>query len=567
MDENRDDILNDLIKYYDGDDTNTAADEAITDESVTGEVSDKTIRIPQKKVQTDSAALEGETVRIVQTAHTEHTADDEPEQEEVLGSLGLDGRPIDYEALEHTQVHEQEESEEVYIPEPLTEPEYESDEIYDDRHEGIWYKLKPLWATLIVSAIVIGAFKFYITDTGIIGAYKRNFIYNLSVILDTLGIDLYRDEPENLPVVGDDTQIDNTLVSYSGGVVGTTDTSDSVTVQSDTEHEALPEQYDSVKDKTVTIPFEEAGSSDFSPYGSGVVCAKSNYICFVNIDGKKTWESEMPITNPIVSAAGDYVAVASKNGTRINLYKNLKLCFSVDAENKIRSCDVSERGDVAVITDKTAYKGAVEIFNKNGEIIFSWSSGVNYITAVSMLSSRLAAISLVSAVSDVTSYVMMFDVHSSEPLSGVQLKNTLIFDSSDYKTNVFASGDNSISSVSSDGKINYDLRFDDVTLTNISADNKGSRLVAYVSDNLPILKVFDRNGECVYDAQIEAIPDYTDIYGSTVLYNNGRDVLCGKYTTDTRASYTAPVTIKGLQIINSSTYLIIYEDSLEIVKF
>ena len=76
-----------------------------------------------------------------------------------------------------------------------------------------------------------------------------------------------------------------------------------------------------------------------------------------------------------------YIAIAAKNGTQLSLYKDNELLFSLDTDNKILSCDVSERGDIALITERSAYKGAVIVINKRGEEIFSWASGVNYITS------------------------------------------------------------------------------------------------------------------------------------------------------------------------------------------
>ena len=89
-------------------------------------------------------------------------------------------------------------------------------------------------------------------------------------------------------------------------------------------------------------------------------------------NGEKKWEHETQISNPILSVSGKYIAVAGKDSTHLNLYKGKKLLYAIDIPDRIKTCSVSEKGDVALITDKTAYKGAVSVFNKKGEEVFSW---------------------------------------------------------------------------------------------------------------------------------------------------------------------------------------------------
>lgn len=596
MDENREDILNDLIKYYDGD-TASSPDEDLSDpgntrvigtppqEEILGdttmihitrkerpqpaeekeEVSGETMRIAPKKPAAPAADA---TRKIVVTIKS---PEESPVQEEVLGNLDLSGHQIQPEkpAAEpeppaKEEIDPIEEPEIDVEPEPLYEPEEEPEE-----RRGVWHALKPLWITLILSALLAGGFKFYITDTGIIASYKRNFVYNLSVILDKLGIDIYGTlDSETLPVIGD-RNLEDLILTDASDLLEESQGKNSSSVRNITENgapEDAPSQYDQVEDRTVTVPFDEADSSAFSIYDNGVVCAKSNYVCFMNADGETEWEQETTLPDPLIASAGKYVALASENGTQVCLFEKNKLLFTVEAENPIKTCDVSERGDIVLTTGKESYKGAVEVINRKGEQIFSWSSGVNYITAASILRTRLIAVSLVNASGTVTSYIMLFDVHSSEPVSGLKLEGTLIFDTVNCGTSIYASGDNSISSLRSDCRLGYDMRFDNAVLTHSAADKKGNRAVTFTVDNLPVMNVYNKRGEEVYSAAIEALPDFVDIFGSTILYNNGRNIICGKYSSDTRSGYTAPMTIRGLKLINSKVYMVIYDDSLEFIR-
>lgn len=611
MSKDRDEILNDLIKYYDGDKKNEekAAEKEQDNQDNNESMGDTRIIKPKESAPAD--ALGGDTiaVNIHEKSNEKDVSQEEPQtemgetmripqsneqasqpvEEEVLGSLGLDGLPL---SENHTDTSSNiqtdtdddyfEDDDSFYYDDEYDDDNsssYESNDYYDEdedegysdhiirrKRRGIWYALKPLWITMIISAVLVGGFGFYITDTGIIGTYKRNFEYNMNMLFDTFGIN--PDQGLLNPVEGDDSAAvsqDNFSAALSSDSQTSAGTQHTVEI-TDNVREEETSQYKAADGGTVRFPFAEAGSSGFAAYGSGIVCAKSNYLCYITASGEQKWEITTNVPNPLLSTAGDYIAIAAKNGTQLSLYKDNELLFSLDTDNKILSCDVSERGDIALITERSAYKGAVIVINKRGEEIFSWASGVNYITSVSILKTRLVAVSLVNTETDVTSYVMVFDVASPQPISGIELTGTLVFDVFNNGKRIYTSGDSSVSSINEYSDALYDKRFDDDFITHTAHDTKGNRIISYIHQNIPSLNLYNKNGELVYSCTIENTPDFIDVYGETILYNNERDIICGKADDPDKTLYTAPMNIAGLMLINSKTYAIIYENSIEIVK-
>lgn len=586
MAEDRDKILNELIEYYDGGaEPNAGGDMEST-------------RVIGKKPQPAKSAAPGDTVvvglgrqapekpaadsmggtrRITPEERGEtpkQTSEPQPIREEVLGSLGIDGRPLCEPLKKEPQKPKPpapEKAPERPKPQPENQPGGE-----EERREnyGLWYMLKPLWVTLIICAVIFAGWQFYMTDTGVIGAYKRNFEYNMSALLDLLGIDADSTELES-PVTGEQTGAyvtladDEELIKSFGTDIaeidGSADARGVLTAANVVPEEGSSE-YREIGGGTVLLPFEKADSSDFAISKDGVVCAKANYICCVNDGGETVWEAQTPVTSPIVCSAGKYVAVAARGSTQLCVFENGELLCELDADGGIADCDISERGDTVVVTDKTAYKGAITVYNRNGEKIFSWASGTNYITAVSMLKTRLIAAALVSTSESVTSYVMLFDIASPEPIAGFELENTLIFDVENNGKSVFPTGDNCIASLTGYGGINYDMRFDDVRLARSALDGKGNRLVSYTQNGVPVIALYNGKGELLYDAAVNAKPDFTDIRGSVILYNDGRDIYCGKYSDAELSRYTAAMSINSLMLMDGGAYVVVYSNSLEIVK-
>ena len=530
MNNEHDELLNDLINYYGSPDEENSGDTtvipAIKTENAPPEETFGDTLIMNIKPQPTAVATEETTVVDIPQMQ-------EPEipQDEVFGNLDIHGNVIG----ERPQERERR-----VIDTPTPQTRRRTTDTIPVRKTGVWYSLKPLWATIIVCVMLVFSYLFYITDTGIVGIYKSNFSYNFSLLMRVFGIE-YNPQKE-VPVIGDANPF--TLTAYAEGEGAV---------------------YDTVSERKASVPFSGADTASFEKYNNGVVCAKSNYLCFINKNGSKKWEHETQISNPIVAVAGKYIAIAGKDSTHLNLYKGNKLVYAVDISDKIKSCSVSEKGDVALVTDKTAYKGGVSVINKKGEEVFSWISGVNYITSAAMLKSRNVAVSLVSSENNVKSYVMLFDIYSTDPINGTEITDALIFDSVPYKNNAYVSADSSISSVNADGELNYSVRFDNMDITHTASDAKGWRAVSYTEANLPYINVYNKRGSLYSSAQTESIPGYIDLYKSTVLYNNGRDVICGE-PDDVKTCYSAPMTVKNLIMMNRNTYMIVYENSLEIIK-
>lgn len=547
MDNERDEILNDLIKYYENDSTDdlasTVAVPIVNDIPSQTEISGDTVIVKtQQSKPTDVEEADALSTMKVDIPAEHKTA---LPVDEVLGNLDLNGMPIPQEPIRDTNRLKD-------IDTPMTDYKQTDKSLKPKaRRTGAWYALKPLWISLILCAFVVGAFEFYITDTGFIGTYKRNFTYNMSLILKVFGVDIY--DNSEIPIIGGATSVS---LSDAFGL--------SVTAYA--QEENSEPNYSIIEKEASTIPFPGADLAKFFSFQNGVVCVKSNYLCFIGKNGKKEWEYTTSISDPILSVNGDYIAIAANNSTQVCLYNEDKLIYSLDAPNKIKDCSVSSKGDVAIVTEKSAYKGAVSVFNKNGEEVFSWVSGVNYITSATVTKNRRVSISLASTENTLTSYVMIFDIYDPEPLNGAEITDSLVYDISSVKNDTLSYSDNAISSIDSDGNLLYSIRFDNMPITHISSDRNGWRAVSYTDNYLPYVNIYDKKGKLRSSVQTESIPDYMAVFKSYIVYNNGRDVICGKASSEKKSKYSAPMSVKNLVMINKNTYMVVYENTLEIIK-
>ena len=574
MDKEREDILNDLIKYYDGD-TNASAPK--------NEDLGHTQVIPKPKapmftpapddlgqtlvVKTAPKAAETPAIdatRRIDISNTNQPAqpvaqpinkeEKQPVEEEVFGFLDLSGKPIE------PPVHNASQAVAAPTPEPRRRQQIQPEAPVETgrKRGGVWYSLKPLWVTLIFCLIAYGAFEFYRTNTGLIGTYKRNFNDNMHVIFNKFGWKWT--DFDQLKIVGNSTT--NNIHAGSDPVY----TDINTYTERDNVREDTGTPYNYIGSNKTVIPFADADSSDFISVDNGVICAKSNYVCFIGADGKKSWEESTTISNPIAASCGNYIALASKGGRQISLYKKHKLQYTTNVPYNIRECKVSSKGDIVLATDRTAYKGAVLMINSKGETVFSWSSGVNYITGINVLDNRRIAVSLTNADNRITSYVMLFNINSTEPEGGAEFTDTLLYEVYANNTTLLINGDNSLAALDKSGNVKYDIRYDNAVITHTANDSiLENRVLTYIDNYQPCIAAYDKSGDIIRSYQLDNTPDFIDIYGTMIAYNNGRTIIFGNIQDDNRLAYRAPREIKRLMLLNFGAYAVVYDDCIEIV--
>ena len=412
---------------------------------------------------------------------------------------------------------------------------------------------------LITAAVIAFVIIFIITDTGIIGAYKRNFKHNFSRIFNI---------PEK-PTVTETVPEDGGEIPY-------------------TEPEVVPEVNETVNESVYTengkntkraevvnmavktsaiIPYEFASESDYSAYGDGVVCASTNYMCCIDGNGEIIWECATSVIDPILKTAGNYILIAQENGTKLCLYEGSKLIYDTDCEGNILSADLSKKGDCVLVTTKDLYKGAIAAYNKSGNLIFARSSGGGSVIDASISpSSRNIAVALLDTDEAVRSTVEIFDITKNDPIFSFAFDDTILFDVEYFKNTVNAFGDNSSIGITPKGEVLYDMRFDGADLNHYAYDKRGNKLLLLSAAHIPTFMVYNVNGREKASLTALEMADYLCIGNGRIMYNNDREIIIGKPKGRTFSRYTASMDIRRLIMVNKNTFFIVYSNSLELVR-
>lgn len=519
------DDLKDMIKYPDDDDNENSREFA--------EEISKTEEIEETSESVEDTAEEAEEL-----SEKSSLEEDETEADEEYFSSDNDDTGLGDENEEFDE---------------------EFDEDFFDEEVAPNKKKRIIRYAVIAAAIFLVMCVFSMIDTGVIGAYKRNFTANVTEILSNMGITITAKQPKAT------TEPLNDLSGISEDSVS----EDGKTEQTKIKATPKPKEkdYKTDVDYSNIVPFDEASETEFAVYKKGIVCAKSNYICYINARGETEWEMNTSVIEPILCAEGNYILLAQKNGTKLCMYDGEKLLYDTDTDGIILSCSTSENGDAAVVLNRQSYRGAFSVYNKDGDEIYSWSSGSHLVLCADISKgSRRVAASLLNTDSKVKSTVMLFNINKKDSYASADFDDTILFDIQFADETINAFGDNSMVGMDTSGKVIFDKRFDDVEVTNYATDDKGTKIIVFSSDNIPMMNIYNSAGALKYTVTTQTQSDYADIDSYNLIYNDNRDVFLGKPNSSKVSKYTASMDIKELALIDSRTFVVVYFNSLEFVR-
>ncbi len=326
-------------------------------------------------------------------------------------------------------------------------------------------------------------------------------------------------------------------------------------------------EYNTQISKSMLTSLEGANDAEFVKYGKGLICAKMNYMSYINENGEIEWEINTAVVTPILKSEGDYILLAENGSNKICLYNGSKLIYDTNDPDTIVNASLSSRGDVVVVTNKQNYKGGISVYNKSGAQIFSWSSGSDMVMCADIsASSRRVAVALLNTENTAKTVIQLFKVNEKESYSKTDIENTVIFDMNFTNNILNAVGDNRIVGISESGKVIYNNLFDDVQLTHSAIDTSGNMLLSFDNGNIPMINMYNKKGALKETVTLAGVADFIDINGKKILYNKGRDTYFGNINAKVMTKYTATMDIKKLFLISDNTYVIVYSNSVEIIE-
>lgn len=320
--------------------------------------------------------------------------------------------------------------------------------------------------------------------------------------------------------------------------------------------------------KSTPVALENASSAKYARYRGYMLCVNETSVMAFDSDGKNLWALGIHMSEPILSVNGSYYMIAERGGTKVALFDGRKQLFSAEADGKIKSASLSANGDIAVVSEKEFYKGAVIVINKNGDRVFSWNSGTDSIIDADIAAgSRRLAISLLNTESGAVSRVQIFDISKGESTAEQTFTGSVVYDV-DFLgevLNVFA--DDKICGMSQRGKILWESAYTERKLIHYRAEDSGYKLLMVDNNNASELEILTGRGKQKALITAETMPDCMDLCAGMLAYNSGRDLIFSTVSGRQKKTTACPREIRDIYIIDNDNVMVVYNSGLDFIKF
>lgn len=410
----------------------------------------------------------------------------------------------------------------------------------------------------VAAAAVFGLYVYSGNSFSFVEEYKKNFSENISELKFQYRLKKEQARLEKEQKNETENREDNGESAENASADGITERNETVNVS----YTNLTKKFVSVSDP---IALKSAANARFAEYNGKILCVMESSVVLYNKKGETEWSIPIQMSDPVLKVNGSYILLFERGGKKILLYNGQKELFKSEAQDKILTGYVSANGDSCILTEKLYYKGAVAVYNKSGQEIYSRSFGKNSALSVAISDSRRLCVSLLSTEGGVSSQVVFFDIDKKTEEEGVTFENTIVFDVEFSGSTLYAYADNAMYGLSDSGKQLWKYDYSQKTLNRYESDGSGMRLMLFDASNTAELCVVSGGKEKQKIGE-DIVPDFCDICNGYIIYNGGRSLYLTKSNGTPLAKYIASRDMKNAYFIDSENILVVYNSSIEFLR-
>ena len=127
--------------------------------------------------------------------------------------------------------------------------------------------------------------------------------------------------------------------------------------------------------------FAADGTNRFGRVDDLLVVVSQNYIQFLRDDGTAYYSHQIQLNQPALSVGGGLVVAYDIGGEHYSVYSKDQQLLEVEQEEGygVISARLNSSGYLAVVSEKSGYKGAVSVYNDEQDLVFRFNSSSQYL--------------------------------------------------------------------------------------------------------------------------------------------------------------------------------------------
>lgn len=185
------------------------------------------------------------------------------------------------------------------------------------------------------------------------------------------------------------------------------------------------------KNGSEKITFETYGTTAYALAGDDLAVASRSGVTLFSDNGEAIGHQQAELSAPALLGGQDAVLIYDIGGSFYGVMDtNGKLHFQGASSGRIYDADLTEAGGAAVLSSATDARAAVEVFDKNGTLLYRRTSKTSYLNACALSpdGSWLAVATLGQEDISFTSGVKLYRTNAEEEQASLSFGGQTIFD-------------------------------------------------------------------------------------------------------------------------------------------
>lgn len=205
------------------------------------------------------------------------------------------------------------------------------------------------------------------------------------------------------------------------------------------------------------VPFTHAGGDKLSLayLENGVLLSSVSGAHYYSFSGDQYAEEVMAMENPVLSASSKAGVVYDAGGQSLFLFRGTEKVFDLSLEGgaDLLSARVNDSGWLAVTAQQSGYKGAVTVYDAQGEKVIQISLSSTFVVdaALSPDCKTVAVVTMGQESGSFFSRVLFYPVDQTEPTAQVSLGSLTVLDLDYERGLLWVLGEDELVIVSEDG--------------------------------------------------------------------------------------------------------------------
>jgi hypothetical protein len=322
------------------------------------------------------------------------------------------------------------------------------------------------------------------------------------------------------------------------------------------------------------VEYDSKEHPAFAVYKNSIIkCTKDNIMC-MNKKGEVLWTKSVTVSNPLIRVAGTNLLIADLNGRYFYVINGKEIKWDHQVDSNIVSADINEKGYITIVKEMKGYKGAIEVYDPQGNWVFTSAKGESFIVSAKVLPSCDKVVANMLDTSGVNADTKFEIINMAGKTVSSIVNNNAIFPSMWTMSgdNVMAVSDTGAVLFNEDKKTKWKQTYKKVYSSN-TTHNKNTILAVWENAgkgtfdaNQTDIVVINTKGEIESKFPVEGEVLSIEIYGNILALNTGREILFTNFKGKLMEKYSSKIDILDIKFFNKDEVAVITRNNLVVTK-